>query len=90
MYNKMSCGILNVSEICAAAALDHIIIRVYFNGHLILTGREWRVDVTGCHILEVPEACPEIVLLNDYEPMRDIGGVLNLTFDNVALKERIR
>ena len=90
VYSRPACGNLDMSEVCASAEQDLVIIGGDFNAHHPIIAPTRRSDAAGRHIASVLESCPEIALLNDPEPTHVRGGVLDLTFATATLGERIR
>ena len=90
IYSRPDSRSLDISEVCASAAHDRVIIGGDFNAHHPAFSVSRKFNPAGYNVAAVLEACPEIALLNTKEPTHVGGGVLDLTFATATLSERIR
>ena len=89
VYSRPGCSSLDISQVCASAVQDRVVIGGDFNAHHPILAPCRGPDAAGHHIANVLETFPEIALLNNQEPTHVGGGVLDLTLVTATLVDRI-
>ena len=72
VYSRPHCSSLDISQVCASAAHDRVIIGGDFNTHHPILAPCRAPDAAGRHIANVLETFPEIALLNSAETRRTL------------------